>query len=163
MNYNTGDELVYKNYDVCRVEAIEKPDFIKHTDMKYYKLKIIFSSSNGTVYVPVDADEHLRPVISAQEAENYLKNYKIIPSDTFNAKQSTLIAEHYDKLYEENTTDSFLTLIKEILSREKETNRSPRQIEAKYLDLTEKPLSEEFALVLHKTPTEIKQFFRDNA
>lgn len=166
MNFNVGDNIIYKNYDVCCVEAVEKPDFVKHTDSIYYKLKSVFSSSNGTIYVPVDAQEHMRYIISAEKANEYIQLYKTLSPEICNAKQNSVLQEHYNEIYTRDTTEAFLLLIKEILIKEREAksgNRSLRQIDTKYLELTEKPASEEFALALNKTPDEIKKFFREEA
>lgn len=165
MNFSAGDNLIYKNFYVCRVEAVEIPCFEKHTDRLYYKLKSVFSNNNETTYVPVDSHFHMRRPVSKATAENLLQAYCSLSPDVCNSKNNTMLAEHYDAVYSQGTLDAFLMIIKEIFTKDrdaKDNNRKLRQIDTRYLELTLKPVSEEFALSLNKTPDEIAAYLKTN-
>ena len=165
MNYSTGDFLIYKNFDVCRVEAVETPTFEKNTDRLYYKLKSVFSNNNETTYVPIDSNVHMREPVSKSAAEKFMQKYCYLSPDICNSKNNTTLAEHYDAIYSQGTLDAFIIIIKEIFIKDREAKdngRKLRQIDTRYLELTLKPVSEEFALSMNKTPDELVEYFKAN-
>lgn len=163
MNFNVGDYVVYKNYNVCKVEAIEKLKFIKKSDQLYYKLKSVFSTSGETTYVPWNSAIQMRNLITAKNALEYLDIFKSLAPEICNTKQAQTLTEHYEAIYNKQSIESHLLIIKEILIKEieaKKHNRSLKQQDNHFLDLTAKPICEEFGFVLQKKPDEIKEQLR---
>lgn len=163
MNFNIGDYVVYKNYTVCQIEAIEKPKFIKKSDQLYYKLKSVFSTSGETTYIPTESEIQIRNLITATKALEYLDVFRILEPEICNAKQAQALTEHFEAIYNKQSIESCLLIIKEILIKENEAkklNRNLKQQDSHYLALTEKPICEEFGFVLQKNPNEIKEQLR---
>ncbi len=63
--YQINDYVVYRLLTVCQIVNIETPSFERDSTKMYYTLAPVFDNGNNTtVYVPVGAEEGLRPLFS---------------------------------------------------------------------------------------------------
>lgn len=158
--FSIGEKVVYKTNAVCNVESIETPSFSKDAGKKYYKLKHLFSNGNEVVYVPVDSDVNIRKIISesaAKECFDLLKNKEV---DEVQIKQPARLAEYYQTILSCGSIEASLTVLKEILIKEKkcaEQGKKLRQVEEHYLGIVEKAVTEELSVALGKEIDLIKE------
>ncbi len=161
--YNIGDMVIYKHSGVYCVEAVETPVFAEAGGALYYKLCHIYSNSKETVYVPVKAEDVIRPVSQSAQFDKYVtdvNNKSVVP---FNARQPQLIIEHYKSSLAHNTLESSLTVLKELYIREKEcedSGKKLRQAEANYLALAERAVCEEMSICKSLEPDRAKEKIR---
>ena len=148
-----GEKVVYKTCAVCEIESIETPSFSKDTGKQYYKLRYLFSRGNEVVYVPVGSDVNVRKIISAEKAKEcfeFLKNKEITETQI---KQPARLAEHFQTILSDASIESALTVLKEIMIKEKNCSndgRKLRQMEEHYLSIVRKSVTEELSVVLGK-------------
>ena len=71
--FETGTYIVCGQHGVCRVESVGKLQLTEASgDKEYYTLSKVYSRG-GVLYVPADSEKVvMRPVISREEAEEYL-------------------------------------------------------------------------------------------
>ena len=66
--YHCGDYIIYGTNGVCKILEIGSPGFPQADKNKqYYTLSPIYGLE--TIYVPLDTNAYMRPVMSKEEAE----------------------------------------------------------------------------------------------
>ena len=81
MEYNIGEYVVHNSQGICKI--VEKTNMY---NKDYYKLTP--STSNTTVYVPIDNTSSIKHIMSVKEADELLKYMKTIDSSCVdNSKQ----------------------------------------------------------------------------
>ena len=65
--FSVGDLIVYSETGVCRVEQIGPPPFDPKAKREYYTLSPM--NCRETIYVPVDTQVFMRPILSREAAE----------------------------------------------------------------------------------------------
>lgn len=155
-----GDILVYSKRGVYRVVAIGIPAFLKEKDKRYYTLRrLVDSSSNETLYVPLDAKVSMRPLISKDQAKEYLRKIPEIKVSTFKGRLHTHISDHYKELLSSNDVLGYLHLIKEIYLKKQSLQKDQKlwAVDTQYLKVAETLVYEEFSYVLNISPVDIKE------
>ncbi len=155
--YKSNDYVIYRQLQVCKIQSLETPSFESDPDRLYYKLCPAFENqSNTTIYVPVDGEDSLRPLSTAEKARAALQALPTLHPTVFTAKKPPQLTAYYQGIL--NTLDviQYLSLIKEVSIKEKNVKKL-NEIDARYRAKTEKLLCEEFALVLGETPEKIQK------
>lgn len=70
--YQKGEYIIYGNTGVCRVEDVAVPDNIpiKEKGALYYKLSPVYGA--GSIYIPVDTEVFMRPVLTKAQANELI-------------------------------------------------------------------------------------------
>ena len=68
--FAVGDLIVYSETGVCRVEQIGPPPFDPKAKREYYTLSPM--NCRETIYVPVDTQVFMRPILSRAAAEELI-------------------------------------------------------------------------------------------
>ena len=68
--FSVGDLIVYSETGVCRVEQIGPPPFDPKAKREYYTLSPM--NCRETIYVPVDTQVFMRPILSREAAEELI-------------------------------------------------------------------------------------------
>jgi len=158
--YAVGTSVLYGRMGVCRIESIGAPPFRKDDGHCYYKLRSVFSTSNELVYIPVDAQASMRPLIDGSEASNYLNLLPRLKPPAFSSRKITDITAHYQQMLASCDLTDCLMLIKEIYSKQKELaghNKKLGQVDTRYLKVAERLVCEEFAAALDTAPESMKE------
>ena len=93
--YKNGELIFYGSTGVCRVEGTEKrPE--KGGGREYYVLKP--TCQDGTIYIPVDTQVYMRPVISREEAERLIDTIPGVKAEEIRERSFTQLAAHYEQL-----------------------------------------------------------------
>ena len=73
--FAVGDLIVYSETGVCRVEQVGAPPFDPKAKREYYTLSPL--NSRETIYVPVDTQVFMRPILSRAAAEELIIPYQV--------------------------------------------------------------------------------------
>ena len=97
----------------------------------------------------------MRPLISREEAVEYLETMKDADVIIFSGKGQVALTEHYQELMQSHRLLDNLKLFKEICRKEsmqKSKGRKLNAVDQHFYKLTDQLLSEEFALSLRESP-----------
>ena len=92
--YHCNDQVVYANYGVCDVAETETPMSYGPEDRLYYVL-VPRRERGGKVYVPMDKEDLMRPVMSREEAVDLVKSIGSIAPDPFRDNNSRTVEDHF--------------------------------------------------------------------
>lgn len=157
--YEIGTLVLYDRRGVYKVERVGAPP-VRGASGDYYKLCAVFSSSSEIIYTPVDMASSMRPLISGDEADNYLELFPALEPHVLRFSKVMDLAAHYRDMLATRRVEDCLLLIKEIHVRQRELARQkkrPGQVDTQYLKLAEKLICEEFAVALDTTPDSIRE------
>ena len=91
------DKVVYANYGVCTVSETDARMSMGGVERTYYVL-LPTRDRGGTVYVPVDHEELMRPIMNRSEAIELVEHYDDIETDDFTDSSSRTVEDHFKKL-----------------------------------------------------------------
>ena len=92
--FAAGDLVVYGGEGVCRVESVGTPDTSGYDKTKeYYTLAPLYRS--GQVMTPVDTRVLMRPVMTAQEAADFLAALPQLPPEAPEGPGQRAAKDHY--------------------------------------------------------------------
>lgn len=157
--YGIGMLVLYDKRGVYKVESVGAPP-VHGASGDYYKLSAVFSSSNETIYTPVDTASSMRPLISSSEAAHYLELFSRLEPPMYRFSKMMDLTAHYRDMLASHKVEDCLLLIREIHVRQKEMSRQKKrlgQVDTQYLKLAEKMICEEFAVALDTTPDLIRE------
>ena len=158
--YAIGTSILYGRTGVCKIEDIGSAPSEKHDKQRYYKLRAVFSTSGELIYIPVDSEVSMRPLIGGGEAAGYLEQLPRLRPQAFASRKPADLAAHYQEALASCRPEDCLLLIKEIYLKEKELtarNKKLGQVDARYLKIAERLVCEEFAVALDTGPDSIKK------
>lgn len=161
--YEIGTLVLYDRRGVYKIDSVGAPP-VRGTHGDYYKLHAVFSSSNETIYTPVDMVSAMRPLISRGEAADYLERFALLEPHVFHSGKAMDLAAHYRDMLASHKVEDCLLLIKEVYVKQMEMARRkkrPGQVDPRYLKLAEKLICEEFAIALDTTPDLIRERLYD--
>lgn len=158
--YAIGTSILYGRTGVCKVEDIGSAPRQTRDKQRYYKLRAVFSNSGELIYIPVDSEVSMRPLIGGGEAADYLERVSRLEPRAFPSRKPADLAAHYQEVLASCQPEDCLLLIKEIYLKEKELtahNKKLGQVDARYLKIAERLVCEEFAVALNTGPDSIKK------
>lgn len=136
MEYSCGDHVVYANYGVCEIIAIEtRPDFQDpDKTITYYNLKPR-NERLGKVLLPESRLDALRPTLSKQEALDLIDSVEVISIDAFTDKSHKAIEDHFRSLLRSNKVEDVVCVVKSMHSRIMEQTECGKHPSTSYLRL----------------------------
>ncbi len=156
--FKMGDFVVYRQLQVCKIDGIETPSFEGDKSKQYYKLFPAFLDKSDTViYVPVASLDSLRPLFTSEEVESAFAAIDKIKPTVSIAKKPAQQAAYYQEILSSHSLLRYFSLLKEIALKEKSSTKKLSEIDNRFRTKTERLLCDELALVLNKTPEEIKE------
>ena len=92
--FTEGQLVIYGGEGVCRIAAVG-PSSLSGTDKTklYYTLTPLTRS--GTVLTPVDTKVLMRPILSRQEAEDFIAQLPQLPPEEPESRSMRLLKEFY--------------------------------------------------------------------
>ncbi len=161
--YQTGDLIVYGSTGVCRVERVLDPkEGQKVTGMAqaYYLLKPFYQ--DGTVYAPVSrAEQSMRPVITAQEAEQLIRKIPQMQAQAYHGHSTQELREHYQALTDSHSCEDLIELTMSIYAKKQdaaEHRRRVGQVDERFMKKGEELLYGEFAAALGIPRDEVQSY-----
>jgi CarD family transcriptional regulator len=160
--YKVNDLIVYGNEGVCKVEAIEVMNVTAvANDRLYYVLKPLYR--NGTVFTPVDTKVFMRPVISADDAQEIIEQIPSIETDVLYSS-ANLLSDHYDKAMERHDCKYLIQVIKTVYLKNQiaaTKNKKVSETDRRYMKKAEDMLYGEFAVVLEMPKNDVKAYVEE--
>ncbi|MEN6389037.1 MAG: CarD family transcriptional regulator [Syntrophomonas sp.] len=160
--YQIGDVIMYRMEGVCRVDAIGVPDSTSNdSDRLYYTLSP--NNRDGLIYIPVDTDIFMRPVITYEEAQHLIKQIPHIRTNTINENRN--LKDYYEALLKTHECADLIQLIKSIYAKRQsavKNGKSLGKIDERFLQLAEELLYGEFAIVLGIPKDKVKSCIEKN-
>lgn len=99
--YSVNDRVVYANYGVCIVTKTNEPLSFGGADRRYYVLEAT-RKRGGTVYVPMDHEDFLRPILSRNAVLDLVDRFPLIETDDFKDSNSHTVEDHFKQMLREN-------------------------------------------------------------
>lgn len=158
--YEIGTSILYGRTGVCRIEDIGLAPSRKDDKQRYYKLRAVFSTSGELIYIPVDSEVSMRPLIDGGEASGYLELVPQLKPKSFASRKPSDLIAHYQEALAACRPENCLLLIKEIYLKEKELTAHKKklgQVDSRYLKIAERLVCEEFAVALNTGPDSIRK------
>lgn len=148
--FQTDDCIFYGQLGVCRVVDVRVPDFCSGEEKRlYYVLEPLYQ--RGTVFIPVDSDVFMRPILSREEADRLIDLIPSIQAEAYNNSNLQELTQHYaDKLQSHDCAD-LIELTMSIYAKKRDRGQSNRKIGAvdeAYMKRAEALLYGEFAVAL---------------
>lgn len=148
--YQPGDLIIYNGEGVCRVERVSPLDLSGTNKHKlYYTLRPVYR--NGTIFIPVDTNVFMRPVISREEANALIRRIPQIEYQVYETRNQRLLNEHYQNLLLTHDCEDMLQLIKAVYLKRQEVQtqgRKPGLVDERYMKRAEDILYGELAVAL---------------
>ncbi len=150
--FQPGDMVVYASTGVCRVEEVSPLQGAKGPDQnkKYYRLNPL--QQDGVIYAPVDnAKVRIRPVISAQEAEELIDLIPTIDAAVCRAPTLQALAQHYQSAVRSNDCRDLIGMVKAIYNKRRTVEAQKRHlgmVDERYMKQAERLLYGEFSVAL---------------
>ena len=158
--YAIGTLVLFDRRGVYKITEVGEPPIPASDGCLYYKLQSVFSTSNETIYIPVDTTAFMRPLISEKDVAEYLELSSRLEPQVFTSRKTSDLTAHYRKLLASNQMEDCLLLIKEIYTRQKDMTGQGKklgQVDSRYLKIAERLVCEEFAVALQTGPDSIKK------
>ena len=147
--FAVGDFIVYSGTGVCRVEQIGSPPFDPKTKREYYTLSS--RNSRETIYVPVDTQVFMRPILSREEAEELIDRLPEIQQAHVDNRDYRALAQQYRGFLETHRCEDLVQLIKMVYTKNQQKNQSgkkPSKVDQDYQKRAEALLHGELAAAL---------------
>ena len=145
--FTEGQLVIYGGEGVCRIAAVG-PSSLSGTDKTklYYTLTPLTRS--GTVLTPVDTKVLMRPILSRQEAEDFIAQLPQLPPEEPESRSMRLLKEFYQQIVTSYDCRRMAGLIRSAVRRRKHalrTGRKVSQMDERYLRRAESALYGELA------------------
>ncbi|MDO4492839.1 MAG: CarD family transcriptional regulator [Clostridia bacterium] len=162
--YAIGDLIYYGQLGVCRVGGIGVPAFLANDPGAplYYTLEPI--QKQGSVFVPVDGDAFIRPLMDRSEALALIDRMPTISNSVRGGKNLQGIAQAYSEKMRSHNVDDLVSLILAINEKKKQraaVNRRIGNIDESYLKRAESLLFGELACALGIEESAVPGFITD--
>ena len=154
--YQVGELVVYGTEGVCRVAAIgplEMRGAQKGTD--YYTLTPLYGT--GKIFIPVDTNVSIRPVMTRAEAEALIDRIPEIPEEVYENNNPRLLNEHYQALLKSYDCVDLVRLIRAIYAKG-QRGRRLGQVDERTFKKAEEMLHGELAAALDIPPDQVKDY-----
>ncbi len=145
-----NDKVVYANYGVCTVSETDARMSMGGIERTYYVL-LPTRERGGTVYVPVDHEELMRPVMDRTEAIELIERYDDIETDDFTDSNSRTVEDHFKKLLRRCDCATAIRVVKTMRARinEQESRKHlPSSMYTRLLDRAEHQAASELSAAL---------------
>ena len=162
--YQIDDYIIYGSTGVCKIEDICVPDFAKELgiDKLYYKISPVYKTE--TIFIPVDTNNYMRPVITKQEAEELISKMPEISKATIDNTDHRMLAEKYKLTIKTHECEELIRLIKTVYYRSQDMinqGKKPGQTDIQYMKQAEELLYGELSIALDIPLNEVKDYIKD--
>lgn len=120
--FSVGDKIIYAESGVCTVDKIAPID--QSGKLYYYLTPYV---STGTYFAPVESNAYMRPVMSREEAEDFISTIPGIEPAVCTDTRFNHVDAFYRELFRQHTPQALVSIIKGLHQRAAEKkNRSSR-------------------------------------
>ncbi|MDO4443294.1 MAG: CarD family transcriptional regulator [Slackia sp.] len=158
--FHKNDKVVYANYGACTVSETDVSMTMGGMERSYYVL-LPLRKRGGTVYVPADHEELMRPVMKRDEAIALVEHYDEIAMDDFVDNNSRTVEEHFKKMLRRCDCATAICVVKTMQMRiaEQESRRHlPSSMYTRLLDQAEHQAASELSAALEIAEADVPAF-----
>lgn len=153
--------IMYGSTGVCRVESVAPLEGARGAEKKrlYYKLAPVYGA--GTIYVPVDTNIYMRPILTRQEAMDLIHRIPGINGDIGNSNDWHAMAASYQESLQSHDCEELVHLIKSIYQKSQaasEGKKRPYKVDQEYRKRAEDLLHSELAAALEIEVKDVPAF-----
>mgnify|MGYP004694447803 CR=1 FL=1 len=166
MNYHIGDRVHYRIRGVYKIEAIGTLSFLPDNQTVYYTLRPFSSGKRECVYLPVHAEQYIKPLMSPEEALSTLENLHRKPVKPVRSLKMPALTAYYQTLLFSGNINKHLQLFQEVCQKETKAlkrGKKPGETEQQFKRKVEHLLSEELGAILNESPDLSKKRLYDAA
>lgn len=159
--FHRFDKVVYANYGACTItETDAHISFDGGSEKTYYVLSPS-SKRDGTVYVPMDHEDLMTPVMDRTEALSLIESIDRIVTDDFNDANSKTVEEHFKNRLRQcdcATAVCVLKTMRERITEQKRKKRLPSSMYTRLFDQANHRVLSELSAALEIEEDEVAQF-----
>ncbi len=148
--YDVGQLIFYGNIGVCRIKEITVPSFCAKGEKKpYYILEP--QEQRGMIYIPVDSEVFMRPLITREEAEKLIELIPTIKAEVFHSTRLPELAKHYTDAIQTHECADLIELIMSIYAKKQDrilNNQKIGVVDEEFMKRAETLLYGEFSVAL---------------
>ena len=159
--FSVGDLISSSGTGVCRVENIGPPPFDTKRKRDYYTLMPLHGS--GTIYVPVDTDVFMRPIISGQEAEMLIERLPEIQQAQVDDRDYRALAQQYKEFLGTHCCEDLVRLMKAVYTKDQkksQVGKKPSKVDQDFRKRAEMLLHDELSAALGISIDEVPDYIR---
>ena len=148
--YQLDEKVVYANYGVCIVSQVDAPMTFGGVERSYYVLTPT-RKRGGTVYVPTDHEDLMRPVMSRAEALSLIDSLASIQIDDYKDNNSRAVEDHFRKILRTNDIAAAAQVVKTMRARieeQREKRHTPSSMYTRLLEQAEQQVRSELSAAL---------------
>lgn len=156
--FQKGEQIVYGNTGVCRVEEIGTPPGISGTEL-YYTLKPVFGS--GRIYIPVDSTVFMRPVLTHRQVDELIERFPEISEEGCGGRDMRTLSEFYRSLMQTHRCEDLIHVVKALYQKGQVLAHQGKRLgsmEEQYKKRAEELLYGEFSVVLGIPYQEVESY-----
>ena len=157
--FQKGMYIIYGSTGVCRVEEIGPLEQGSAADRMYYTLRPMYQS--GVIYIPVDANVFMRPVLTKEEVMALIARMPDIQEAPADIRSLRMLADRYEASIRTHDCEDLVQLIKTIYQKGQAVQQTGRQLgqtDQRYFKRAEELLYGEFAVVLGLELEEVRPY-----
>ncbi|MGI6254549.1 MAG: CarD family transcriptional regulator [Acutalibacter sp.] len=162
--FQPGDFVVYGSSGVCRVVKVGALESrAADPSREYYTLQPVFESE--MIYSPVDSGVFMRPAMTKEQAQNFIREIPHIQGDVCNERNPANLRVHYEAFLQSHQCRQLVSLIKGIRCKCRETEKKGRkmgQVDQRYRKKAEGLLHGELAIALGIPLDQVESYIQEN-
>lgn len=159
--FQKGELIIYGKTGVCRVEDIVMLDNLFDTEKLCYQLLSLYGKE--TIYIPVDTNVFMRPVLTKEEAEELIEKIPSIPEDDCNVANQRLRGEHYRTFFTTHQCEDLICIIKSLYHKNQSRTVGGHRLDRtdqQYFKQAEELLHGELAVSLNIPYAEVSDYIK---
>lgn len=163
--FHRNDKVVYANYGVCTVSETDAHMLLGGVERTYYVLTPT-RARGGTVYVPADHEELMRPIMARSDALALVEGYGDIRTDDFTDNNARTVESHFKQLLKRCDCATALCVVKTMRTRIADQERRkhlPSSMYTRLLDQASHQASSELSAALGIAEDDLEGFFEAHA
>lgn len=160
--FQPGEFVVYGSSGVCEVVGVG-PLESKAADpnRSYYTLQPVFELEK--IYTPVDGGVFIRPVMTREQAEAFIREIPTMGEDLCTEKNPASLRGHYEATLQSHQCRELVRLIRGIRHKCRETEKKGRkmgQVDQRYRKKAEGLLHGELAVALGISVDQVESYIQ---
>ena len=161
--YQLDEKVVYANYGVCIVSQVDAPMTFGGVERSYYVLTPT-RKRGGTVYVPTDHEELMRPIMSRAEALKLISSLASMAIDDYKDNNSRAVEDHFRQILRTNDCAAAAQVVKTMRARieeQREKRHTPSSMYTRLLEQAEHQVRSELSAALDIQEENLDEFIAE--
>lgn len=159
--FKKGTFIIYGTAGVCQVIDIGRVSGVpvSHPEKDYYTLTKL--RSGGTIYIPVDTTEFMRPVMTRDEANDLIARIPDIEERVCESRDQKSLNDYYWASLQSHSCEELIRLVKSVTRKNLllgQRGKKPGRTDTEYKKRAESLLQEEFSVALEIPYAEVPKY-----